>query len=103
MVAIAVHRHAATSWRPANASIFDQLRRASLSVHLKIAEGFALGPGPRCRQHLRIAYGSAVETTELLEFLVELAPEQTSVISNLIKCSKETQALTLRLWLKSRA
>jgi len=47
--------------------LFHQLQRASLSVQLNIAEGYALYGSPRFRYHIRIAYGSAVETTELLE------------------------------------
>ena len=45
----------------------DQLQRAALSVQLNIAEGYALRSSKRFRNHLDIAYASAVETTELLE------------------------------------
>jgi four helix bundle protein len=45
----------------------DQLQRAALSVQLNIAEGYALKSPKRFRNHLDIAYGSAVETAELLE------------------------------------
>ena len=44
----------------------------SCSVHrsqLNIAEGYALMSRRRFRNHLEIAYGSAVETKELLEIL----------------------------------
>src|SRR5207245_10576260 len=41
--------------------LFDQLKRASLSVEANIVEGYALGTIPLCRRHLRIAFGSAAE------------------------------------------
>ena len=47
--------------------IFAQLQRAALSVQLNIAEGYAHKASKRFRNHLDIAYGSAVETAELLE------------------------------------
>ena len=52
--------------------VFDQLQRAALSVQLNIAEGYALRTSKRFRNHLDIAYGSAVETAELLELCREL-------------------------------
>jgi four helix bundle protein len=50
----------------------DQLQRAALSVQLNIAEGYALKSSRRFRNHLDIAYGSAVETAELLELTGDL-------------------------------
>ena len=44
-----------------------QLQRASLSVQLNIAEGFAYGDSATYTRFLGIAYGSAVEALELLE------------------------------------
>lgn len=52
-------------------AVFGQLQTASLSVQLNIAEGYASGRTPRCRNLLRIAYASAVETRDLLELLAE--------------------------------
>lgn len=51
------------------AAVFRQLQRSSLSVQLNVAEGYASGPGARCRHHMIIAYGSAIETDDLLEIL----------------------------------
>ena len=42
-------------------SLFDQLKRAVISVEANIVEGYALGTVPLCRRHLRIALGSAAE------------------------------------------
>jgi len=65
-----------TCWRPYASAVFSQLQRASLSVQLNIAEGYALMSPRRFRNHLLIAYGSAIETHELLEILArnELLP-----------------------------
>lgn len=96
-VAADAFRFADAHWSPRHSTIYDQLRRASLSVALNIVEGFASGPGPRCRNHIRIAYGSAVETTAILEFLTELGLDPQELTAR----SKHTQALTLRLWQRS--
>ena len=60
-----------TAWTPHAGAVFTQLQRSALSIQLNIAEGYASGPSPRCRQLLRIAYASAVETEDLLEMLSE--------------------------------
>lgn len=91
--AVSIHRFCAAAWSPRISAAIDQLRRSSLSVPLNIAEGHALGRGARCRYHTRVAYGSAVETTELLEFLQALEIPN----PRLIAVSREVQALTLRL------
>ena len=94
--ALQVHRFCDATWRPPRAAAIEQLRRASLYVMLNIAEGHAFGPGRRCRYHARVAYGSSVETTAVLEFLESLgcgAPE-------LRADSKEVQALVMR-WMRS--
>src|SRR6266576_2174841 len=46
---------------PRSFGLFDQLKRAALSVESNIVEGYALGTVPLCRRHLRIAFGSAAE------------------------------------------
>jgi four helix bundle protein len=60
-------------WRPQARAVFDQIQRAALSVQLNLAEGYALSSAGRFRTHLHIAYGSAVETGELLDLLVDRA------------------------------
>jgi four helix bundle protein len=97
-LAIEVHRWAEGPWGPARWSTIEQLRRASLSVPLNIVEGFASGPGNRCRYHLRVAYGSAVETTAILEFLGELG----ATVPGLVDKSVRVQQLVNRLWRRSR-
>jgi four helix bundle protein len=68
-----VHRATVGNWKPPATAAFDQLRRASLSVRLNIAEGHAIGSPGGFARHLTIAYGSAVETAELLEFCRDTA------------------------------
>lgn len=58
-------------WAPWAGAVFGQVQRASLSVQLNIAEGWAFGRSPTCARHLGIAYGSAVETADLIEILIE--------------------------------
>jgi four helix bundle protein len=58
--------------------LFTQLQRASLSVQLNIAEGYAFRESPTFDRHLAISYGSAVETGELLEVALDahiIAPD----------------------------
>jgi four helix bundle protein len=54
------------SWKPYAAALFSQLQRASLSIELNIAEGYSFGDTPTFTRHLGVAYGSAVETVEIL-------------------------------------
>ncbi len=97
--AVAIHRWIDRVWRPARASTHEQLRRASLSVNLNLAEGIASGPGKRCKYHLRIAYASSVETTALLDFLAELGEDTGALRPDSIR----VQQLTNRLWRNSRS
>ena len=60
-----------SSWKPQFAAVFSQLQRSSLSVQLNIAEGYAFTRSPSQNRHLRIAYGSAIETFDLLSLLGE--------------------------------
>lgn len=96
--ALQIHRYADRHWVPQRAAAFDQLRRASLLVQLNIAEGYASGVGARCRFHLRVAHGSAVETTELLEFLQDLGGD----LASMIPLSVKVQGLSFMLWKRSR-
>src|SRR5690606_2238663 len=71
-LATEVYQIATARWRPALGPAWDQLRRSALSVPLNLAEGYRWRPGGRWRFHLRVANGSALETTELLRFLIKL-------------------------------
>jgi len=94
---LAIQRHAEANWIPARHALYDQVRRSSLSVMLNLCEGYALGPGRRCRWHFRVAHGSSVETTDVLEVLEELG----SAVGAEVELSRRVQALTYRLWQRS--
>ena len=86
---------ARTAWKPYAAALFSQLQRASLSVQLNIAEGYAYGSSRSCTRHLNIAYGSAVETGELLEIALDaniIAPE---TLNYLLQRNRRSQRLLL--------
>src|SRR5436190_7312795 len=55
-----------TKNHPKTFAIFDQIRRATISVAANIVEGYALGTVPLYRKHLRIAFGSAAEAEYLV-------------------------------------
>ena len=71
-LAIAVYRIPTVDWRAPSRPAWDQVRRACLSVPLNLAEGYRWRPGRRWVFHLRVANGSASETSELLRFLQRL-------------------------------
>src|SRR5512139_852156 len=58
-------------WQPRARALFDQLLRASLSVQLNIAEGYAVAAKGRKLNLWTTAYGSAIETVDCLELLTE--------------------------------
>ncbi|HEX6643898.1 MAG TPA: four helix bundle protein [Gemmatimonadales bacterium] len=83
-------------WSPAGAGLLAQLQRAALSVQVNIAEGYGLKTSAQFRRHLNIAYGSALETADLLELGLEskLVPEaESKALDHCRRC----QALILGL------
>src|SRR5437867_5142978 len=59
-------------YHPRSRAVFDQLRRAALSIEANIVEGYALSTPLQFRRHLRIALGSAAEVECFLEIVGEL-------------------------------
>lgn len=90
-------REAARHWSPARGALFDQVRRAAISAQLNLAEGYALGTTALFRRHVRIAYGSAVETTDALELLRDFTELRDGSMDELIALSRRSQALLLGL------
>ena len=89
------------NWKPYASALFSQLQRASLSVQLNIAEGYAYGSSPSFTHHLTIAYGSAVETGELLEIALDAELISLEVRTGLLERNHRSQRLLLGM-LKSR-
>jgi four helix bundle protein len=70
--ALAVLRTTDGAYHPKARSLFDQLRRAAVSMEANIVEGYALGSSAQFRRHLFIARGSAAEAESLARLAVEL-------------------------------
>src|SRR5262245_11654939 len=70
--AVLAHRSADAGYHPRSRSLFDQLKRAAVSVEANIVEGYALGTPALCRRHFRIALGSAAEAESLARLAGEL-------------------------------
>jgi four helix bundle protein len=75
----------------------DQLQRSALSVQLNIAEGYAFRSSKRFRNHLDIAYASAVETAELLELAGELGFFPADRVAPMLQRCTRCQGLLLGL------
>jgi four helix bundle protein len=66
-----VLRAARDHWKPWAASLFAQAQRSSLSIQLNITEGYGRKQNGPFRNHLEIAYGSALETADILRLLAQ--------------------------------
>jgi four helix bundle protein len=88
-------------WQPWAGAMFGQLQRCALSVQLNVAEGYALSGGG-FRRHLAIAYGSAVETGDLLELMRDLDVLGTDEVSELVRQNRRCQGLVLGLLRRER-
>ncbi len=71
-------------------AVFDQLRRAVVSVEANIVEGYALRTAPLFRRHLRIALGSAAEAECLLNIASEKEYLQPSTVRPLLEVANRT-------------
>jgi four helix bundle protein len=74
-----------------------QLQRAALSVQLNIAEGYARRQRPSFAYHLNVAYGSAVETGELLELCRDELILPPDITTALLHDCRESQRTLLGL------
>jgi four helix bundle protein len=105
MVVLGTLEVARTAWKPYASTLFSQLQQASLSVQLNIAEGYASGDSPSFTRHLTIAYGSAVETGELLELALDSDIMPADIVRELLHHNQLSQRLLLGLlkWRKQVA
>ena len=85
------------AWKPAFAAIFSQLQKSSLSIQLNIAEGYAFGDSATFRRHLRIAYGSAVESGDLLTLMCETEGRNQAEVGIALQLCDEAQKLLFGL------
>jgi four helix bundle protein len=99
---IAVIRLCKSSWKPYASALFSQLQRASLSIQLNIAEGYTFGESRTFTRHLGIAYGSAVETGELLRLALDTETVDGELVSALLKRVHRTERLLLGLLKRRR-
>jgi four helix bundle protein len=76
-------------------------RNRLLSVQLNIAEGYTYGNSRTFTRHLGIAYGSAVETGELLRLAVEADLLEAKVVAPLLERNQQSEHILLAL-LKQR-
>jgi len=96
-VSLAVLALSRDHWKPYAAAAFSQLQRSALSVQLNLAEGYAFTNSPTFRRHLTIAYGSAIESSEILQLLaVSNSVPQAQINPILAKC-RRSQRLILGL------
>jgi len=71
-LSLLILRATESSQKPARYALFDQLRRAAISIEANIVEGYALATKPQFRRHLRIAIGSGAEVECLNELVAAL-------------------------------
>jgi four helix bundle protein len=81
---------------------FSRLQRASLSVELNITEGYTFGRTPSFTRHLGIAFGSAVETSELLRLGLESGVLAAASAEALLARSDRARLLLLGLLKRRR-
>jgi four helix bundle protein len=71
-------------------------------VQLNIAEGYTFGDSPTFTKHLGIAYGSAVETGELLRLALDAQVIPQEHFKDLLPRIEETERLLLGLLKRRR-
>lgn len=85
------------AYHPRSRALFDQLRRAAISVEANLVEGYALGTPLQFRRHLRIAVGSAAEAECLIRTAGELKYLPDSAVSEMTTLLDEILALLFSL------
>ena len=102
-VTLLVIRLLQTAWKPYGSALFYQLQRAALSVQLNIAEGYTFGDSPTFTKQLGVAYGSAVETGEILRILSDSGIVDATTIAEIRIRNARSQRLILGLLKRRRA
>jgi four helix bundle protein len=91
-----------THWAPYGAALFSQLQRSAISVQLNIAEGYTFTESRTFTRHLGIAYGSAVETGEILSLLIESGIIAREDCLEAVRANSRCQRLLLGMLKKRR-
>ena len=93
------------AYHPRALPLFNQIRRAAISVEANIVEGYALESTLQFRKHLRIAMGSAAEAECLVRAASELNYLSTDVgaeLENLLGGTMRVLHGLLRLPIKTQ-
>jgi four helix bundle protein len=80
---LVAYRATAGSRNPDSWALFDQLRRAAVSVEANIVEGYALASPRYFMKHMRIAFGSAAEAETVARAAGELGHLPPDVVRKL--------------------
>jgi four helix bundle protein len=91
--ALLAHRAVPTVSQGKSFALFEQLRRAAVSVEANIVEGYALNTAGLCRRHFRIAVGSAAEAECLVRLAFELSYLERQIAEELERELGETMRL----------
>jgi four helix bundle protein len=84
-------------WSPPASAIFSQLQRSALSTQVNIAEGYARFAPRQFRYHLGVAYGSSVETIELLELLRDHGLLPLELVAKTLRLAVDNRGLLMGL------
>ena len=95
--ALLAHKACDRAYHSRARAVFDQLRRASLSVEANLVEGYALGTPGLCRRHLRIAFGSAAEAECVARLASELGYLGVHVVEELERLLGRAMQMLRRL------
>src|SRR6059036_721506 len=80
------------AYHPRALPLFNQIRRATISIEANIVEGYALGTTLQFRRHLRIAMGSAAEAECLIRAAGELDYLPEDVVREVERLLERTMA-----------
>ena len=78
------------------------MQRSAISVQLNIAEGYTFTESRSFTRHLGIAYGSAVETGEILSLLIDAEIIERGQCEEVVRANGRCQRLLLGMLKKQR-
>lgn len=97
-LALAVLRATDEAYHPRALAVFDQMRRAAVSVEANLVEGYALGTPAQFRRHLRIALGSAAEVEAMAELAAAREYLDRPTSARIAAVADRTIGLLIGLW-----